>query len=96
MKGDRRRVGSGEGVWRLWKNSPPHCGIWTIYLCVRLMYRKLREGEVDALSVESSIDLLVDVEKDTPIVLALDPHTHREIDAAIRQLGQCDEWFGIG
>ena len=87
---------SGERVWRLWKNSPPHCGIWTIYLCVCLMYCKLREGEIDALSVESSIDLLVDVEKDTPIVLALDPHTDCEIDTAIRQFGECNERCGIG
>ena len=90
------KKGGGEEVWRVWKNSPPHCGIWTIYLCVRLMYRKLREGEVDALSVESSIDLLVDVEKDTPIVLALDPHTYGEINTAIRQFGECDEGCGIG
>ena len=60
------------------------------------MYRKLREGEVNALSIASCVDLLVDVEKDTPIVLALDPHTHREIDAAIRQFGECDEGCGIG
>ena len=59
------------------------------------MDRKLWEGEADALSVESSIDLLVYVEKDTPIILALHPNTHREINAAICQLRKRNKWSGL-
>ena len=59
------------------------------------MYSKLREGEIDALSIESSIDFLIDVEKDSPIVLALHPYTHCEINAAVWQFWERNERCGI-
>ena len=53
--------------------------------------RKLWEGESNAFAIEGGINGLVDVEEDTPVILFLNPRTHRDVYAAIGQGRKGDE-----